>query len=104
MAAAARERDTFRISVRLTPKGGRDAIEGWWVASDGARHLKARVAAPPEDGKANRALAELIADALGVAKSKVAIVAGTTSRVKMVEVEGDLVALAARLGAKAGAP
>jgi len=46
----------MRFRVRLTPKGGRDAIEGWWTDGAGRAALKARVAAPPEDGKANTAL------------------------------------------------
>jgi uncharacterized protein len=94
--------EKLRISVRLTPKGGRDALEGWAADGTGARHLKARVAAPAEDGKANLALRALIADALGVAPSKVAIVAGASARWKRLEIEGDPMALAARLARKAG--
>ena len=71
------------------PKGGRDAIDGWADEAGGKRRLKVRVAAPPEDGKANDALIRLIAKALGVAKSKVKIVSGQTSRMKLIEAEGD---------------
>lgn len=49
---------------------------------------KARIAAPPERGKANRALEELLAEALGVHRDRVAVVAGRTSRHKVVAVEG----------------
>lgn len=49
---------------------------------------KARVAAPPEGGKANRALEELLAAALGVPRDRVVVVAGRTARRKVVEVEG----------------
>ena len=94
---------SLRLTVRLTPKGGRDAIEGWFQDAAGRRLLKARVAAPPEDGKANRALVELIADAFDVAKGKVAIVSGEASRIKVIEILGDANALAehaGRLGAK----
>jgi uncharacterized protein (TIGR00251 family) len=73
--------------VRLTPKGGRDAIEGWTEGPDGKRYLKARVSAPPEDGKANDALLRLIAKALDVAKTKVRIVSGGASRMKIIEAE-----------------
>jgi uncharacterized protein (TIGR00251 family) len=73
--------------VRLTPKGGRDAIEGWIQGPDGKRYLKARVSAPPEDGKANDALIRLIAKALGVGKTKVRIVSGAASRMKLIEAE-----------------
>ena len=98
------ETGKLRIAVRLTPKGGRDAIEGWVADAAGARLLKARVAAPPEDGKANRALTALIAKAVGVAPSKVAIVAGETARVKRIEIVGDPAILSQRLAQKAGVP
>ena len=86
-----------RFSVKLTPKGGRDAIEGWRNSDDGKRVLKARVAAPPEDGKANAALLALIAKALDIGKSKVRIVSGLSSRLKIIEVEGDASLVTARL-------
>jgi len=80
--------EVVRFHVRLTPKGGRDAIDGW-MEQNGKRWLKARVSAPPEDGKANEALVRLIAKTLGVAKSKVRIVSGETSRMKLLEAEAD---------------
>jgi uncharacterized protein (TIGR00251 family) len=73
--------------VRLTPKGGRNAIEGWIEGPDGKRYLKARVSAPPEDGKANEALVRLIAKALDVGKTRVHIVSGGASRMKIIEAE-----------------
>lgn len=73
----------IRISVRLTPRAKRDAIEGWR-----GDVLRVRVVAPPVDGKANEALVRLLAGALGVPKSGVAIVAGAASRDKTVEVRG----------------
>ena len=87
----------MRLRVRLTPKGGRDAIEGWWTDGAGRSALKARVAAPPEDGKANTALIGLLARTLAVRKSDVRIASGATSRLKTVEVDGDQTLLAARL-------
>lgn len=78
-----------RLTVRLTPKGGRNAVEGWMEGADGARCLKARVRAVPENGKANAALEALLAETLGVAKSQVKIVAGLTARRKTVEIAGD---------------
>jgi len=87
----------LRFMVRLTPKGRRDAIEGWSRDAAGQELLKARVAAPPEDGKANAALIGLVAEALKVGRTKVRIVSGGASRLKTLEVEGDSVELAARL-------
>jgi uncharacterized protein (TIGR00251 family) len=72
-----------RIIVRLTPRGGRDAIDGW---DDDV--LRVRVAAAPVDGAANDSLVRLLAKALRVAPSKLAIVAGAQSRTKTVEVDG----------------
>lgn len=76
------------LYVRLTPKGGRDAVEGVETRADGRNVLKARVRAPPENGRANAALIALIAAALGAPKSAVSIRAGATSRVKTVFVAG----------------
>jgi uncharacterized protein len=72
-----------RIAVRLTPRGGRDRVDG---VADGV--LKVRVAAPPVDGAANKALTGLLAAELGVPRGAVRIVSGETARTKVVEVEG----------------
>jgi uncharacterized protein len=87
----------LRFRVRLTPKGGRDHIEGWWTGSAGLTALKARVAAPPEDGKANTALIDLLARALEVRKADVRIASGAASRLKTIEIDGDEKLLSARL-------
>jgi uncharacterized protein (TIGR00251 family) len=49
--------------------------------------LRARVSAPPVDGKANKALCRLIAKRIGVAPSRVSVVRGKKSRDKIVRVE-----------------
>ena len=72
-----------RISVRLTPRGGRDAIDGW----DGDV-LRARVSVPATEGRANEALLRLLARALRVAPSSVQMISGRQSRVKIFEIEG----------------
>lgn len=91
----------IRFKVRLTPKGGRDAIDGWGEHLN-ERVLKARVSAPPEDGKANAALIALLAKALGIAKSRVTLASGDASRLKTIELEGgaELQARLATLGEK----
>ncbi len=89
----------MRLAVRLTPRGGRDAVEGWAIGADGRPFLKARVAAPPVEGEANAALTALLAKTLRVAKSAVRIASGDTARLKQVEVEGvDEAALTAAFG------
>jgi uncharacterized protein (TIGR00251 family) len=85
------------IAVRLTPKGGRDSIDGIEALSDGRNVLKARVRALPSEGEANAALLKLIARTLDVPTRSVALGSGATSRVKRITVEGDSAALIARL-------
>jgi hypothetical protein len=81
--------DHVLLAVRLTPNGGRDAIEGVETDAAGEQFLKARVRAVPEDGKANKALIELVARHFGVAKSAVRLISGETSRKKILRIEGD---------------
>jgi uncharacterized protein (TIGR00251 family) len=86
------------LFVRLTPKAGRDAIDGVDTGADGKAFMKARVSAAPVDGKANAALILLIASICGVPKSTVRIISGETSRLKQVEITGDGQKLAAAGG------
>jgi uncharacterized protein len=85
------------LAVRLTPKGGRDAIDGVERTADGRAVLKVRVAAPPSEGEANDALIRLVAKALSVPPRDVALAAGATARVKRLTVAGDPVRLIAAL-------
>lgn len=87
----------IRIQVRLTPRGGRDSIEGIEVLANGRAVLKARVRAVQEKGAANAGLEALLARALVVPKSAVSVVAGGTSRLKTVEVMGDASRLAKKM-------
>ena len=81
------------VTVRLTPKGGRDAIDGIETLSDGSRVLKVRVRAIPSEGEANAALGRLLAKALSVPPRNVEIIGGHTSRIKRVKVSGDAASL-----------
>ncbi len=76
-----------RLAVRLTPRGGRDAVDGWGEDAEGRPLLKARVAAPPVEGEANAALVKLIAKALGLPRSAVRIASGETARIKVLEID-----------------
>ena len=67
------------IPVRVSPGASRDRIMG---EHDGA--LKMSVSAAPEKGKANKAVCALIAKALGIAKSRVSLMAGETARDKKI--------------------
>jgi len=85
-----------RLVVRVTPRGGRDAVMGLGVDADEKPHLKLRVAAPPVDGDANEAVEKLLAKWLGVAKTAVDVVSGQTARLKTVKIDGDPVQLLRR--------
>jgi uncharacterized protein len=89
--------DGALLSVRLTPKGGRDAIDGIEQMADGRSVLKARVRAAASDGEANDALVRLVATLLGVAPRQVSLVAGATARLKRLKISGQGAALAAAL-------
>jgi len=89
--------DGVVVTVRLTPKGGRDAIDGIARLADGRSVVKARVRAAPSDGAANAALLALMAQALDIARRNVSLTAGATARIKQVKIAGDAAALAAQL-------
>jgi uncharacterized protein YggU (UPF0235/DUF167 family) len=95
--------DGLTVTVRLTPKGGRDAIEGVEQLADGSVVLKVRVRAAPHEGAANDALIRLLAKALRLPRGAVALAAGATARIKRLQLTGDPQALAAALEKAASA-
>ena len=72
-----------RLHLKVIPKSSKDRVVGW--VGD---RLKVQVTAPPERGKANEAVVGVLADALGVPRSRVRIVAGETAPLKTVEIDG----------------
>ncbi|WP_246252478.1 DUF167 family protein [Ancylobacter pratisalsi] len=87
------------LTVRATPRGGRDGLDGIVELADGRRAVKARVSVAPEDGKANAALAKLLSKAVGLPASRVELVSGATARLKTFRLTGDPAELTARLQA-----
>jgi uncharacterized protein YggU (UPF0235/DUF167 family) len=81
--------DGISVSLRVTPRGGRDGIDGIETLANGRPVLKVRVRVIAEGGEANKAVSELLARALGVPKASVRILSGATSRLKQVAVDGD---------------
>ena len=81
--------DGIALDVRLTPRGGRDAIEGVERRADGRVVLKVRVRAAPFEGQANDALCRLVARELGLAPRQVEIAAGAGARIKRLHIAGD---------------
>ena len=77
------------VALRVTPRGGRDDIDGIETLADGRSVVKVRVRAIAEGGEANRAVMELLAKALGVPKGSIRLLSGATSRLKQVAVDGD---------------
>jgi hypothetical protein len=84
----------YLLTVRVTPRSARDEVRGF---ADGVLHVRLRSA--PVDGRANEALVRLLAGRLGLPRSAIAIVSGTTARLKRVQVSGlDAGAVQERLG------
>lgn len=91
------EPDGLVLAVRVTPKGGRDSIDGIAAQADGRCVLKVRVRAPAIEGAANMALIQLLAKALGVPARAVHLLSGDTGRVKRLRIAGTGPILAATL-------
>jgi len=89
--------DGIAVTIRVTPKGGRDTIEGIARLADGRLAVRVRVRAPASEGAANAAVIRLMAGALGASQRNVALVGGASARVKRLAVAGDGPALAAML-------
>ncbi len=73
----------IRLQIKVVPKASKDRVGGWL-----GDRLKVTVTAPPEKGKANRAVVEVLAAALGVPRARVRVAAGETTPFKTVEVDG----------------
>lgn len=90
-----------RLAIRVQPGARRTGLAG--RLSDGT--LKVAVTAPPEDGRANAALVEWLAEALGLRPRQVRVVRGAASRSKTIEIEGlDEDEVSKRLGAHVARP
>lgn len=92
------------VTVRLTPRGGRDALDGIATLADGQAVLKARVRAAPTEGEANAALVALLAKAVDVPKANVGLIAGQTARIKRLAIAGDPEILIAALSRNIASP
>nr|WP_235913782.1 DUF167 domain-containing protein [Pseudoroseomonas coralli] len=84
------------MRLRAQPGARRDGLAGWLDAPDGPR-LKVAVRAPPEDGRANTAIRALLAAALHVPPSAIAVVRGAAAREKTCRIAGDPARLAEQL-------
>lgn len=91
--------DGGTLAVRVTPRASKTALVGVTEDTAGRPCVQIRLAAPPVDGAANKALIATVAKALGVAKSAVRIARGEASRDKLLALEGDPEVLAAAVAA-----
>ncbi|MDB5363543.1 MAG: hypothetical protein JWO51_4840 [Rhodospirillales bacterium] len=89
----------IRLRVRVKPGSSRRAVLGRTVLPGGETAVLIAVSAPPEDGKANAAVAALLSKLWGMPKTSIRVRVGAAGRSKILEVDGDPTALAARLGA-----
>lgn len=80
--------DDLILSVRLTPKSGKEAIGGVWQDEKGMGWLQASVRAVPEKGQANAALIRLIAKRLKLPAKGILLESGDTSRLKRLRLVG----------------
>ena len=92
MAAA---QSNITITVRVTPRSGRDEVMGRKVFEDGVQAVCVRVTAPPDGGKANKAVCKAVASSLGVPKTAVEVVSGHTARRKQLSISANAIADAA---------
>lgn len=72
-----------RLTVHVQPRASRSAIAGWRQDA-----LRVRLTAPPVEGAANKALTDFLADVLGARRADISLVAGHTSRTKVVDIAG----------------
>lgn len=73
------------LAIRVTPRSAKPGIGEWRTDPGGRPFLEVRVSAAPADGAANEELVKLLAKALGLPKSSMAIVSGQTARLKRIE-------------------
>ena len=77
----------MKLALKATPGAKKNEILGWEDEyPQVGRVLKVKIAAPPVEGKANKEIVLFLAKALGVTKSSIDVVHGTSGRIKLVEI------------------
>ena len=77
----------MKLIVKVIPNAKQNEIVEDIIDLLGARNLRIRINQPPEDGKANKAVVDLLAKYLNIRKSAISITSGLTSRNKIIEVD-----------------
>lgn len=86
------------VAIRLTPRAKADRLVAIGAAAEGKCVLKASVTAPPDGGRANAALLQLLARAWRLPARELSIIRGATSRNKVVHIAGDPRQLSDKIG------
>lgn len=74
------------LAVHVTPKSAKNQIIGWVADAQGQPVLKVKIAAPPEDGKANAELIKFLSKQWDIPKSAIELAGGETSRHKRLRI------------------
>ncbi len=90
--------DGVSVAVKVHPRSRRPGLHGGAASASGDR-LRVAVSEAPEDGRANRAVCEAVANALDVAPSAVSVASGAAHREKLLHITGDSAVLSSRLAA-----
>jgi len=80
---ACTEPSSLLVRVRVTPRGGKNSVDGQDILSDGSRVLKIRTNAVPQDGEANDAVRKILAKTFDLPSSSIMLESGATSRIKI---------------------
>lgn len=92
------------VAIRVTPKAGRQKIEGMTADASGRPAIKIAVTAAPENGKANKAVIALSSRAWNIPKGTISIQSGETHRNKILRIAGDTAALKRKIEETVGTP
>jgi uncharacterized protein (TIGR00251 family) len=80
----------YILHVHVIPNATKNQVIGWDKDPAGDRWLKVRIAAKPDDGKANKELLSFLAKQLGVPVKQVSLSGGENSRYKKIKIQGDV--------------
>lgn len=78
----------MKLALKITPGARRNECLGWEQHPQAGAVLKLKIASPPVDGKANREIIAYLAELLGLAKTEITLLHGTSGRIKLVEIPG----------------
>lgn len=75
----------MKLALKITPNAKKSEVIGWENDPKAGRVLKLRIAAPPVEGKANKAIILFLSELLDIPKSRISLLKGETGRIKIVQ-------------------